>query len=100
VLFQTPRRGNLHLAQGIALGRLAIGNCALKGQQHLYAPKGFCPYRAKNTPHLYTQGVALGWWLAAPSGRSTPLCTIRTVTLACSKIIYLLRLRVHKENRP
>ncbi|MBR1541681.1 MAG: hypothetical protein IJ628_03605, partial [Bacteroidaceae bacterium] len=37
-LFQTPRRGNLHLAQGIALGRLAIGYSALKGQQHLYAP--------------------------------------------------------------
>ena len=28
------------------------------------------------------------------------VCFIRTVTLACSKIIYLLRLRVHKENRP
>ena len=33
------------------------------------AVKCFCPYRALLVPHSYTQGVAVGLWAFAPSGR-------------------------------
>lgn len=41
VMRHSPRRGNRHLAQGIALGDADCSNCALKGQQHYIHIKAF-----------------------------------------------------------
>ena len=75
---ETPRRGSKYIAQGNTLGNKRPIIFALKGQkiccirenEHTFALTGRVHRRC-----TYTQGVALGYVLTAPSGRLNSVCS-------------------------
>ena len=68
----TPRRGNEHIAQGIALGGLTAANAPCKGKS--VRTHAFCIYAFALAGRIcggqQIQGDALGYALAGPSARS------------------------------
>jgi hypothetical protein len=62
-------KGQKHIAQGSALGIDTDRYYALKGQQN-NMQKTLLPLQGETTHRIKTQGAALGYKQAAPSGRT------------------------------
>ena len=89
----TPRRGNERIAQGIALGRLAAAIAPCKGKSvstKRLIPNAFALAGRTSSPQP-TQGVALGYELVAPSGRTLNACfPLGTVLFLLAKLELLI----------
>ena len=68
----TPRRGSKRVAQGIALGWLTATNAPCKGKSVRIQALRMNAFALAGRPSSLrsTQGDALGYALAAPSGRA------------------------------
>ena len=79
---RTPRRGNEHIAQGIALGMMKRWCAPWRGKSvriHSFWTNAFA-LAGRNSGGESTQGVALGYTLAGPSARSINACQLQVNT--------------------